>query len=159
MGLTHHSIAISDIQKVRSGMQVTCGPKGVVHDYVPFYFTKLSLMLLNVVNAKNVDQPYLIHLAVPIDLIDKPNVVFTDASANREGEPPNFFEDPDDLRHLLWNQIDANKWPRRDDEFKHEKMAEMLIHRTVPWTSISRIVVWNEESERRIRRALKGTVF
>ncbi|MGQ7112742.1 DarT ssDNA thymidine ADP-ribosyltransferase family protein, partial [Escherichia sp. TWPC-MK] len=35
-------------QHRRSEMRVTCGPGGVVHDYVPFYFTKRSPMLLKV---------------------------------------------------------------------------------------------------------------
>jgi hypothetical protein len=32
------SVAEAGIQARRSQMGVTCGPQGVVHDYVPFYF-------------------------------------------------------------------------------------------------------------------------
>ncbi|MGV2842160.1 DarT ssDNA thymidine ADP-ribosyltransferase family protein, partial [Vibrio cyclitrophicus] len=39
-GIVHEDIANNDIQKRRSKMEVTCGPRGVVHDYVPFYFAK-----------------------------------------------------------------------------------------------------------------------
>ena len=55
-GIKHVSIANAGIQNRRASMVVPCGPGGFVHDYVPFYFCSLSLMLLSVVNAKNVDQ-------------------------------------------------------------------------------------------------------
>src|SRR6478672_2947833 len=61
LGKTHKSIAIEDIQNRRAKMVVPCGPGGVVHDYVPFYFCTRSSMLLSVVNAKNVDQYNLIY--------------------------------------------------------------------------------------------------
>lgn len=50
------SIAAESIQARRATMPVTCGPGGVVHDYVPLYFGSVSPMLLSVVRAKNVDQ-------------------------------------------------------------------------------------------------------
>src|SRR5688572_3321737 len=56
LGIAHHSIAASEIQKRRAKMVVTRDPGGVVHDYVPLYFTKLSPMLLQIVRSKNVDQ-------------------------------------------------------------------------------------------------------
>ena len=50
-------------------------------------------MLLAVINAKNVDQHDLIHLAVPVALLDRHDVVFTNAAANAD-YPPEFFTDP-----------------------------------------------------------------
>ncbi|WP_363627100.1 DarT ssDNA thymidine ADP-ribosyltransferase family protein [Mesorhizobium sp.] len=49
-------MAAPGIQQRRAEMAVTCGPGGCVHDYVPLYFGSRSLMLLSVINAKNVDQ-------------------------------------------------------------------------------------------------------
>jgi hypothetical protein len=48
---THRSIAEQGIQAGRARMRVPCGPGGVVHDYVPFYFTNLSPMLQSVVKG------------------------------------------------------------------------------------------------------------
>jgi hypothetical protein len=143
-GIEHHSIALSAIQTTRSTMRVTCGPKGVVHDYVPFYFSTVSPMLLSVVNAKNVDQNFLIHLLLPIQIIQKPTVVFSDASANREAGVPRFFENPTELNRLDWDQIDSRKWTSSSEDAKHRRMAEVLVHKSVPWSEIPRIVVWND---------------
>lgn len=143
-GLKHHSIAIDAIQRTRSQMEVTCGPGGVVHDYVPFYFCKRSPMLLSVVNARNVDQNFLVHLALPISVLQQPTAVFADASANRMTEPPTFHADPENLTQLNWNEIDSLKWSSPDERSKQQKMAEMLVHEHVPWSDIASIIVWNK---------------
>ena len=43
-GVVHENIANNEIQERRKTMKVTCGPQGVVHDYVPFYFAKRTPM-------------------------------------------------------------------------------------------------------------------
>lgn len=80
-GVAHDDIANNEIQKRRKTMEVTCGPKGVVHDYVPFYFAKRTPMLLNIVKSKNIDQIDIIYLAIPIEKVMGSNVVFSDTSA------------------------------------------------------------------------------
>jgi hypothetical protein len=142
--VSHHSIAIAKIQNTRSTMEVTCDPGGVVHDYVPFYFCKRSPMLLSVVNARNVDQQFLVYLVVPISILDDEGTVFTDSSANRANDPPNFFTRASDLDHLSWGEIDSHKWNSATEDLKQQKMAELLIHNDVPWSSVSRVIVWND---------------
>ena len=39
LGIKHKNIANHGIQNRRAAMNVTCGPMGTVHDYVPFYFS------------------------------------------------------------------------------------------------------------------------
>lgn len=139
----HRNIAIPAIQRTRAAMQVTCGPGGVVHDYVPFYFCKRSSMLLSVVNQKNCDQQFLIYLAFPITILDNANAVFTDSAANRENDPPNFYNLPEDLRNLNWGIIDSMRWRLDNEQEKQKRMAEGLIHGRVDLTTLSHIIVWN----------------
>ena len=61
-------------------MEVTCGKGGVVHDYVPFYFTSKNHMILGVLNKKNTDQPFIIYLCMKIDRLEKDDAVFTDTT-------------------------------------------------------------------------------
>lgn len=149
---THRSVAAQSIQERRSQMVVTCGPGGCVHDYVPFYFCSRSSMLLAVVNAKNVDQQLLIYFAYPIALVERDDVVFTDASANT-GEPPNFYSNPSDLTHLNWGAIDSLKWKLTSDAEKQARMAEVLIHQRVDVSQPSYIVVWNQHIRNRVCKA------
>ncbi len=149
--IRHRSIAEQSIQHRRSTMPVTCAPGGVVHDYVPFYFCKRSSMLMAVVRAKNVDQQELIYFAVPIEIVERDDVVFTSASANTD-PPPRFYSDPADLARLNWQAIDSLKWSMPSDAEKQARQAEVLIHRHLPVDRISHIIVWNDHFRDQVLR-------
>jgi len=153
-GVVHENIANNEIQERRKTMKVTCGPQGVVHDYVPFYFAKRTPMLLNIVKSKNIDQIDIIFLAIPIEKVMDRDVVFTDASANTT-IPPNFYNNPKDLRNLNWSIIDSWRWSYHDDDERHQKMAEVLIHKKVEMTDISHIVAWNKNFKNHIKGVLE----
>jgi hypothetical protein len=142
-GLDHENIAAESIQDRRKEMDVTCGPMGKVHDYIPFYFTTRNPMFLGVINSKNVDQEMLIFLAIPIQKLLESNVVFTDASANTT-IAPNFYSDAADLDKLNWNEIDSTSWGSKNDALRHQRMAEVLVHEQVPLDWISNVIVWNK---------------
>ena len=64
LGINHHNIANQTIQARRDEMDVTVGPGGKVHDYVPFYFSSINPMLLSLLNHKNCDQNLIIYLCI-----------------------------------------------------------------------------------------------
>lgn len=141
--ISHKNVALEDIQHRRSEMDVTCSPKGKVHDYVPFYFATTNPMLLSVTLRKNIDQPFMIFFAISIDKTLEDNVIFTDSSANTN-DAPNFFNDPKNLEKLDWVSIDSRKWSSTNSDEKHKRMAEALVHKDVPLEWINSIIVWNE---------------
>lgn len=152
LGIKHKNIANHGIQNRRAAMNVTCGPMGTVHDYVPFYFSPREPMLLRLLNSKNLDQQLIIYLAVKIDVVEREDVVLTSASANTN-IPPTFYCSPENLSGLNWNLIDCNKWGFSDDD-RHAKMAEMLIHEKVEVSEIGFIVVWNEKYKKIVENLL-----
>lgn len=152
-GIQHENVASESIQARRNEMDVTCGPKGKVHDYVPFYFTSMNPMFLSVINRKNQDQPFMIFFCLSIDKIENKNTVFTDASANTI-PPPNFYEKSSDLNCLDWKNIDSRKWSFSDDD-RHKKMAEVLIHTNVDVSDIDAIVVYNDFIKKLVIKAFR----
>lgn len=130
-------------------MAVPCGPGGVVHDYVPLYFGSLSPMLLGVINKKNVDQFEILYFEYPITLLDREDVVYTDASANTN-DPPSFYDDPTNLDKLNWTEIDSLKWSSQTEQLRHERMAEVLVRSSLPIQDALRIVVWNGDVKKHI---------
>jgi ssDNA thymidine ADP-ribosyltransferase, DarT len=154
----HRSIAAASIQERRAQMAVPCGPGGCVHDYVPFYFGSISPMLLRVVNAKNVDQYDILYFEFPIALANRSDVVFTSASANTAA-PPDFYSDSADLAQLDWAAIDSLKWGNVDDDFRHRRMAELLVHGQLPVTAAARCVVWNDSVKKRVEQIVNGAPF
>ncbi|MCM1410171.1 MAG: DarT ssDNA thymidine ADP-ribosyltransferase family protein [Lachnospiraceae bacterium] len=155
LGICHHNIANPNIQERRSEMSVDVGPGGVVHDYVPFYFTSKNPMLLSLLYSKNVDQQLIVFMAISIDKIMNDNVIFTDASANTT-IPPHFYDNPNDLDKVHWELIDSNKVAHLDNDDKHFKMAEVLIYRRVPIDWIDSYIVWNKVSKKIIKKSYKG---
>lgn len=147
---SHRSVAAQGIQCRRADMEVTCGPGGFVHDYVPLYFWSVSPMLLGVINKKNVDQMDILYFEFPIALINRAGVVFTDASANTN-IAPNFFSDPDDLVRLNWAEIDSLKWKSANDILRHQRMAEVLVCNHLPLQSAQRVIVWNDSIKRKVQ--------
>lgn len=155
--ISHESVADEGIQFRRSTMNIPCCPGRVVHDFVPFYFSKKTSMQLGVINKKNVDQPLLIYFAVPITVIERvPGVVFSDASANTN-PPPNFYDgsQSSQLGGLNWGAIDERKWGCPSDLYRHQKMAELLMPDRVDISQIDYIVVWNEQVKAEVERVFK----
>ncbi|MGO4565903.1 DarT ssDNA thymidine ADP-ribosyltransferase family protein [Rhizobium sp. 2YAF20] len=154
----HRSIAAEGIQGRRALMKVTCGPEGCVHDYVPFYFGSVSPMLLGVVNAKNVDQYDILYFEFPIALVERADAVFTGASANT-AVAPDFYNDAAELVQLDWAAIDSKKWGNPDENFRHRRMAEVLIHGQLPVSAAARCVVWNKEAKERVEAIVGSRPF
>lgn len=152
--VTHHTIAADSIQARRATMPVTCGPGGVVHDYVPLYFTKLSPMLLKQVMAKNVDQMLILHFAFPIELLEREDVVFTSSAANSSSLPI-FYEDPADLKNLNWPAIELRSWRSKlgTVDVKAERMAEALVHSSLGLADVAFVVVWNDHLKKQVESA------
>ncbi|AXK21465.1 DarT ssDNA thymidine ADP-ribosyltransferase family protein [Bacillus sp. COPE52] len=147
----HVDLANEDIQQRRSQMDVPLEPYGKIHDYVPFYFTTINPMLLGVLNRKNIDQPLVVFIAIPIEKILEENVLFTDASANTL-RLPNFYSNPEDLENLIWDLIDSNKWKSGTNEELHSRMAEVLIYERVPIEWIDSYVVFNKVCKQEIKK-------
>ena len=83
----HVSIAYEHIQDRRARMRVACGPGGMLHDYVPFYFAPRSPMLYTI-HRGNVPsfpegQTPVLHLVADVDAVVAARLpyVFTDGHA------------------------------------------------------------------------------
>jgi hypothetical protein len=107
---------------------------------------------------KNVDQYDILYFEFPIALAERHDVVFTSASANT-AVPPTFYNNPENLIQLDWDAIDSWKWSSPDDDFRHRRMAEMLVHHALPVTAAARCVVWNEWVKDRVKEIVGDREF
>ncbi|EKN4168502.1 DUF4433 domain-containing protein [Yersinia enterocolitica] len=144
------SVAQAQIQERRAGMNVSCAPHGVVHDYVPLYFCSVCPMLLAVIKKKNIEQEDIVYLEFPISILSDYPSVFTDASANTNINPT-FYSDPKDLVRLPWAAIDDRKWGSDlGDGYINKRMCELLVKDSLPLDAANRIVVWNANNKKLI---------
>lgn len=122
------SVANMGLQSRRALVRIPCGPGGQVHDYVPLYFGSRSPMLYSITHDQGINQSDLVYFEFSIDLVERPEVVFTRASAHTIGDD-GFFSDPAKLEELDWAAIDIRDPDTPDSELRHRRMAEVLVYR------------------------------
>lgn len=126
----------------RTSRQVPIAPGGTLSDYVPFYFTPYSPMLLNIKTGHNgVRKTPMPDIAILISSLHKTNAegagfVFTDRHAYLQ--TANFSDDLEHLDRIDWPRLNARDFKRDpDDPAKFERyQAEALIHNVVPVSAL-----------------------
>jgi len=145
-GIKSTSIAYSDIQDRRAFTMVPCGQRGVVHDYVPFFFSPLSPMLYAIKMKKVASCPdgqaSIVHLVSSAEAIRAAGCgfVFTDGHAIMD--MTQFYDDLSQLGQVNWNVMKSRYWfdtvlyPDRS----RRRQAEFLVHEFVEWRLITEVV-------------------
>lgn len=134
----------------RDKKQVPVSPHGCLADYVPFYFTRKSPMLLLIKNGKvngfNGKQEEIIYLVSSVQEVVGLQLPFVFTDRHAVFEHAAFFNSEKDLHKLDWEIIQADYWANTEDDNqrKERKQAEFLIHRFAPASSILGIVCANE---------------
>ncbi len=148
LDVNHRNIGNIDLIGKRTRRTVPCGPGGVLSDYVPFYFTPYSIMMMNIHTGYNVKQipndeililvsslPRLAELQIPF--------VFTDQHAYPA--MAHYYVDLKDLDKVPWDQLNRRDFKTDpDDPGKKERyQAEALIWRHVPLQALLGICCYN----------------
>ena len=150
-----------EIKARRRDRPVPLPPGGVVADYVPFYFAARSPMLFLIARGSvptyAEGQDEVVHLLTSVEDLSTHGLrfVFTDRNAAlgyaRYGRDPQVLD-----QYIDWEIMEARMWRDTTDEpdRKEKRMAELLVHRHVPWQMISFVVTKNEQLAQRARRVL-----
>ena len=160
-GSTFKEIGNRDIKDRRRGRVVPIPPGGSVADYVPFYFAARSPMLFaihmgNVPTFKG-GQKKVVYLMTSVDSIVDGGLpfVFTDRNAAlglaHYGDNPSELDD-----HVDWELMEARMWNNTSTEpdRMERRMAELLVHRHVPWSAITGVVTRTEKRNGQASAAL-----
>lgn len=147
------SIGNQELISKRATWPVNAAPGGVLNDYVPFYFTPFSPMMLAIKTGWNG-----VHRHPPQDiLILVSNLhkvaelgltwLFTDTHANNS--VVSYFNRVEDLARLDWRILQTRDFKRDpDDPGKFGRyQAEALVHRHFPLQGLSGIVCFDEHGK------------
>ena len=129
----------------RTHRVVPIPPGGTLGDYVPFYFTPCSPMLLNIETGyQGVERLPMSEIVILVSslhrVIDSGTAfVFTDRHAYLQTATPSFSGRLEDLQRLDWESLRARDFRRApDDPGKIERyQAEALVHRHLPVTALA----------------------
>ena len=169
-GLCSQSIAYETIKQRRSvrpvkkllGGAVAAG--GVLADYVPFYFTNRSPMLLAIhkgqVPSYQAGQEDVVYLVSSVEAVANSSRVwcFTDGHAV-EGVTQ-FFDNMGELDKVDWDAVRSwrwgGKWLREDPDIKRRKQAEFLVHEGFPLSLITEVGVINQRIQDQVTDLLQS---
>lgn len=148
-GLLTIEVGNVSIKAQRARAAVPCAPGGSVSEYVPMYFAQRSPMMyaIHKGNVPTYDGgcDRLVYITSTLEAIRETGgeVLLTDRNAAlsyaefwslSDGEPPTGLIDWGLMRQRMWNNTPA------DPDRKERRMAECLVHRTLPARAITAIV-------------------
>jgi ssDNA thymidine ADP-ribosyltransferase, DarT len=156
------SIGMAELINKRMSRSVQRGPKGMLSDYVPFYFTPYSIMMYNIRTGYNgVTRRENSEIAILVSSLHKlkeseVHFVFTNGHAfMAETE---YFDDLADLGRVDWELL-RNKDFKKDPEDPGKTsryQAEALVHRQVPVDALLGIALYDETARQKIEAEVKS---
>ncbi len=142
-GLLAIEVGNRGIKERRRRRALPVGPRGVVADYVPFYFAPRSPMLYSIAMGNvpeytgGVDP--LVYLVTTTDRLAELGLPMLFTDRNAVLDTARFTGSLSDLDTLIdWPLMRATMWnntPSEPDR-KERRMAECLVHRQVPWRAM-----------------------
>lgn len=160
-GLTYRTIHNVDIQRERRSTPIPCGPRGVIHDYVSFYFGYLSPMMLQLktgqVEGYDEGQEPLIYLVSTAQAVARNGAGFVFSDGHGIAAYTDWYDDLAELDRVDWDMVYRRYWADSVDDMDRQrrKQAEFLVHRFCDWSLIEGIAVINERVKAKVEDIFK----
>ncbi len=153
-----------EIKSVRRSVQVPLAPHGCVADYVPFYFAPRSPMLYKlhkggVPNYTGGQDP-LVYLVSSAEAVAASGVPFVFSDGNCAATVTCFSSDLAQIESVVdWEVMRTQMWANTadDPDRRRRRMAEFLVHRQVPVSCLSGIVVHRDMMKKRVEELLASS--
>lgn len=149
------------MQASRREKQVPCDPCGSIHDYLPFYFGPLSVMLLKLktcqVSGYSEGQEPLVYLITTVERVDTGGARFVFSDGHGLNRLTRWFDDLNQYDAVDWDMVGAQYWQNTDEDGDRQrrKQAEFLVWRSLDWPRISGIGVLNESTKTKAEALLE----
>ncbi len=141
------------IQK-RATKFIPIPPSGTLSDYVPFYFTPFSMMMLNIKTGyggiKQFPNSEIVILVSSLRGLAEKNTPFVFSDRHAYLGAAQFFSSLNDLDKIDWGILQRRDFKRDvDDPEKTDRyQAEALVYRHLPVTGLLGIVCASENEQR-----------
>jgi len=156
-GLCSQSIAYDTIKQRRTLRPVkkllggAIAAAGTLADYVPFYFTNRSPMLLAIhkgqVPGYQGGQSDIVYLVSSAETVAKSDRVWAFTDGHAVEGVTEFFDHLEELPKVDWNAVRTwkwgGKWMLADPDIKRRKQAEFLVNARFPLELIESVGVMN----------------
>ena len=156
------NIGNRDLIGHRAQRQVPIAPGGVLSDYVPFYFTPFSPMMLNIKTGYGGITPRnnrdIVIFVSSIHRLAELGLPFVFTNQHAYTVDAEFFSRIEDLHRVDWSLLQSRNFKTDDaDPGKSSRyQAEALVHRHVPLAALSGIGCRNEEVRQRLQSMVES---
>lgn len=155
------SIGNAELISKRASHPVPVPPGGVLNDYVPFYFTPLSVMLRNIhtgwggIQQRHNDEIVILVSSLPKVRELGLSFLFTDRHAYYRWA--NFYADLAELSQVDWALLQRRDFKRDEDDPDKvgRYQAEALVHRHVPIQALLGVGCYSERMRASIERTMR----
>jgi hypothetical protein len=151
------SIGNAELIDKRARRVVPIAPGGVLNDYVPFYFTPLSIMMLNILTGysgvtKRAPSEIVL-LVSSLHRMHELGLPFVFTNQHAYPVDTEFFDDLGDLDRIDWPLLRSRNFKTSDaDPGKQVRyQAEALVHRHVPLAALRSIVCYDDAVRERMQ--------
>jgi ssDNA thymidine ADP-ribosyltransferase, DarT len=135
-------------------------PGGTLSDYVPFYFTPFSPMLLNITTGwggiRKREKAEIVIMVASLHDLEKRNVPFLFTDRHAYLVAAQFYSDLERLDQIEWAMLQQRDFKNnQEDPSKKEKyQAEALIYKHLPVGGLLGLVSYSDEVRVSIEQAL-----
>lgn len=154
------SIGNAELINKRAHHAVPVPPNGTLNDYVPFYFTPFSPMLLNIKSGRGVPKHSNDEIVILVSSVERVRQLslqfaFTDMHAYYQWAK--FYKDPVNLDQIDWSILQTRDFSRdMDDPAKFERyQAEFLIYQHCPVQALLGMICYDSDVEKQLQSWLK----
>lgn len=137
-------------------------PGGHLSDYVPFYFTPYSPMLLNIITGRNgvVMRPKsdICILVASLYKLKEAGIPFIFTDRHAKLAKATMSDDLGDLGMIDWSALQAKNFRRDPDnpEAFEKYQAEALVHKHLPVANLEAIVTYNAAVKKPLHEAVES---
>ncbi len=156
--LRYRVIHNAEIQDVRRQRRIPCGPGGIIHDYVSFYFGFLSPMLYQLqtgwVPGYTGGQRPIIYLVSTVQSVADSGAAFVFSDGHGIAAYTEWFDSLSHLDRVDWGMVKQKYWADtvNDPDRQRRKQAEFLVHRSCDWSLIQEIGVIDDMMKAQVNR-------
>jgi ssDNA thymidine ADP-ribosyltransferase, DarT len=161
-GMPYRTIHDANVQANRRIKDVPCGPGGTVHDYLPFYFGPLSVMLLQLktgqVAGYTEGQEPLVYLRTTVQAVTQAGCPFVFTDGHGLAKFTRWFDDLAHLDEVDWPLVRDRFWADTpdDNDRKRRKQAEFLVWQGLDWDLLDGIGVFSDGMRQRVQGIIAG---